>query len=327
VADARYELQSMLGRGNFGEVHQARQVHLDRVVALKLIWVRPEAAEEVLGEARTLASLPEHDNVVRVTDAGEWERGRVYIASELCTGGSLEDLRDLTPGLVCDLVSQACRGLAHLHHHRLLHLDVRPANILLNEGVPRLVDFGLARWVDEAEVHDWYGPHAAPELIESGTASPASDVFAMAMTTAHLLTGGDVCRPFPTGVALVEACANGEWPRLHELPISVPTRVAKLLKAATTYDAAARPQDATAFKGRLDKVTPAVSFRAPDSQGTLVSGDGRWQIHQRRAGNGWLVEVTRDGRRRNGLAGQHSSKNASDKYLTKLVQAFADGRV
>lgn len=91
MGDARYELLNELGRGHFGVVYEARQVHLDRTVAMKLIQVRTNAAD-VLTEARTLASLPEHDNVVRVTDAGEWEPGVVFIASELCTGGGLDDM-------------------------------------------------------------------------------------------------------------------------------------------------------------------------------------------------------------------------------------------
>ncbi len=83
MADDRYELLDELGRGNFGVVVRARQVHLDRIYALKIIRVRTEPAR-ALDEARLLAALPEHDNVVKVHDAGLWDDTHVFIASELC---------------------------------------------------------------------------------------------------------------------------------------------------------------------------------------------------------------------------------------------------
>jgi serine/threonine protein kinase len=328
MADDRYELLTKLGSGNFGQVYEARQVHLDRTIALKLISISGDP-HEVLKEARTLASLPEHDNVVRVTDAGEWDTGTVFIASELCTGGSLDDLvaGPMDPGRACDLISQACRGLVHLHSNNLLHLDLRPANILLAEDVPRLVDFGLARWADTADVEDWYYPHAAPELVETGHAEVASDLYAMAMTLAHLLTGGLSCASFPTGHRLIEESANGAWPRLETLPVGVPTKVRKLLATTTAYDINTRPATAATFKSMLDKVTPAVSFiSAPDGV-SLDSADGLWRIERHEGGNAWGATVFRGGRRRNDLGLDGVTEGTARKHVAKLVQRFADGAI
>lgn len=136
MADARYEIIQQLGSGHFGAVYLARHTKLDRQCALKLI---PSLGDDVLSEARNLAALPEHDNVVRVVDAGDWDEDRVFIASDLCLGGTLADLGgggSLDPGQACELISHACRGLEHLHENGLLHLDIRPANILLSEGTP-----------------------------------------------------------------------------------------------------------------------------------------------------------------------------------------------
>src|SRR5687767_10109621 len=121
-----------IDRGFFGIVYRARQVHLDRIYALKIIRVGTNPAD-VLEEARKWAALPAHNNVVDVVDADLWDDRHVFIASELLTGGSLEAVTcsaTSNPTTACDLISQACRGLAHLRHHNLLHLDIRPANIL-----------------------------------------------------------------------------------------------------------------------------------------------------------------------------------------------------
>jgi serine/threonine-protein kinase len=327
VPDDRYELVDELGRGFFGVVHRARQVHLSRTCALKIIRVRSDPTR-VLDEARMLAALPEHDNVVKVLDAGVWDDNHVFIASELCTGGSLETLAaagPLDPGRACDRLSQACRGLAHLHHHDLLHLDIRPANILVAGGTPRLVDFGLARWADDAEVDDWYGPHAAPELVESGRATPATDIYAMAMSLAHLLTGGRICRPFPRGVDLLQASANGDWPRLDELGSNVPSRLRKLIEAATQYADAARPQTVDDFKRLLDRATPSVSFLPSEADGTLVSSDGTWSIAIVEKAGRYNVDVRRAGRRRNPLGVGSVTAAKARAHVKKLVRQFADG--
>lgn len=326
MADDRYELLGELGRGNFGAVFRARQVHLDRIYALKIIRVRAEAAR-ALDEARLLAALPEHDNVVQVHDAGLWDDRHVFIASELCTGGSLDHVAaagSLDPGRACDLVSQACRGVGHLHHNDLLHLDIRPANILMADGTPRLVDFGLARLIDDAEVDDWYSPHAAPELVEAGRATPAADIYSMAMTLAHLLTGGHICRPFPSGAELVQASADGDWPRLDELPVNVPARLRKLIEASTQYNADARPRSIEEFKRLLDKATPAISFLPPDDDGTLLSSDGDWSITTVETRGGFDVEVRRRGRRRSQLGAKSMTAAKARAHVSRLVRRFAE---
>ena len=328
MADDRYECLGELGRGVFGVVYRARQVHLDRECALKLLHVRTDVSS-VLEEARRLAGLPEHENVVKVLDAGRWDENTVFIASELCGGGSLEDLcraGPLDPTTACRWIAEACRGLAHLHHHELLHLDVRPANILMSGGSPRLVDFGLARWTHDAEVHDWYGPHAAPELVETGAATEATDIYAMAMSLAHLLTGGNICHPFPDGANLVQASADGEWPRLNELGEHVPPRLRKLVREATTYTVGDRPQTVDEFKQRLDKATPAVAFMV-EQEGFLISADGAWSIAILESSGGCDVEVRRNGRQRRTLGAAGVTAPRARAHVAKLLGQFADGKL
>lgn len=187
MAEEPYEIVGQIDRGHFGAVYEARHRALGWSVALKVIPVRT-SVELVLEEAKKLAALPRHDNVVQVLDAGPWGDCAVYIASELCHEGSLADRAGtpLDPATACGLVSDACRGLDHLHQHDLLHLDIRPANILISEGKPRLADFGLARWSDDADVEDWYGP---PRCARAGGVGPMGHLLGLAVDEEHESTG------------------------------------------------------------------------------------------------------------------------------------------
>jgi serine/threonine protein kinase len=325
VAEDRYEILQQLGRGHFGAVYLARHTTLDRQYALKLI---PKLSDGVLDEARNLASLPEHHNVVKVHDAGDWGATQVFIASELCLGGTLADVAGggpLDPSRACELISETCRGLEHLHEHGLLHLDIRPANILLSDGKPRLADFGLARWKHDADVEHWYGPHAAPELVETGRAAPKADIYSMAMTLAHVLTGGSLCRPFPVQGDLVQASADGDWPRLHELGPNVPPRLRKVLEVSTQYDPDARPQSVTEFKRLLDRATPVVSLVEADA-GYLESTDGEWSVTTTAKKGGRVdVDVRRNGRRRRIACQQNLTEAQATKAVRRLVKDLAEG--
>jgi serine/threonine protein kinase len=324
VADDRYTVQQQLGSGNFGAVFLATHAVLNRECALKLI---PAHGDDVLDEARHLAVLPDHDNVVKVLDAGEWDDDRVFIASELCMGGSLADLADghpLDPGAACEVISDTCRGLEHLHEHGLLHLDIRPANILLADGKPRLADFGLARWKHDADVDTWYGPHAAPELVETSHATPASDIYSMAMTLAHVLTGGALCRPFPVLADLVSASADGDWPPLDKLGPNVPPRLRKVIDAGTQYDPDARPGSVADFKRLLDKATPVVSL-AMTGEGVLESTDGTWTVTNIQKRNGrHTVEVRKNDRRRTALCEKDLTAIQAAKFVQRTVKQLAE---
>lgn len=324
MADQRYEILGELGRGNFGIVYLARHTILDRECALKLV---PVAGDEVLAEAQNLAALPEHDNVVKVLDAGIWDGHLAFIASELCVDGSLADLADghpLDPATAITLISDTCRGLEHLHQHGMLHLDIRPANILRAGGRPLLADFGLARWKHEADVDDWYGPHAAPEFVETGRASPLSDIFSMAMTLAHVLTGGSLCRPFPALAQLVEGSADGDWPPLNKLGPNVPAKLRRVIQKATQYDPDQRPQSVAEFKRELDRATPVVSL-AVSEEGHLASLDGLWSVDTIQSKGGrYSVEVRKNGRRRQPLCSKDLTPDQAEKAVLRIVKQLAD---
>ncbi len=131
VLGGRYRLGSLLGQGGMGQVWRARDLALDREVAVKLL-VAPdvrEARERFLREARAAAAL-NHPHIVAVHDLGE-ESGCLFLVMELVAGGSLRDCEPPTIETAVEIGRQLCAALAHAHAHGLVHRDVKPANVLL----------------------------------------------------------------------------------------------------------------------------------------------------------------------------------------------------
>ncbi len=143
------------------------------------------------------------------------------------------------------------------------------------------------------------------------------------MTLAHLLTAGAICRPFLTGLKLVEASANGEWPRLNELGPNVPKKLRKVIETATSYDPEQRPATIEDFKRELDNATPAVSFVVND--GCLESGGGEWAIKVIERKGKHDVEVRYNRRRKSEMGCVQQSKARADRAVAKLVTNLGYG--
>src|SRR5262245_51426749 len=144
-----FRLVRPLGRGGMGEVYLGHDTVLDRAVAIKLIGARnPDATsrERFLIEARAIARLS-HPNVVTIYRVGATGDGRPFLVQELIRGKSLDQLpRPMPWREVCELAIGIARGLEAAHLRGILHRDVKPANVMLDEhGVARLLDFGLAK--------------------------------------------------------------------------------------------------------------------------------------------------------------------------------------
>src|SRR4051812_19381595 len=149
---AGYRIESVVGRGGMGVVYRARELDLDRVIALKVIAPElvedPDVRERFLREARAAASI-EHPNVIPVHAAGE-DDGLAYIAMRFIEG---DDARTLvrregaaSPGRAADIVAQVALGLDAIHRSGYVHRDVKPANVLLDlDGHVYVTDFGLAK--------------------------------------------------------------------------------------------------------------------------------------------------------------------------------------
>jgi len=191
LADGRYALERRLGVGGMAAVWLARDERLGRPVAVKvlsdLLASDPGYVERFRREARVAAGLS-HPGLVRVFDYGD--DPRPYLVMEYVAGGTLADrLReDGTGEIDCDaLVRHLLGALAHVHAARIVHRDVKPANILVGEdGVPRLTDFGIAQPEDATRLTHTGGVmgtvrYLAPEVMKGAPATPASDLYSMGM--------------------------------------------------------------------------------------------------------------------------------------------------
>jgi tetratricopeptide (TPR) repeat protein/tRNA A-37 threonylcarbamoyl transferase component Bud32 len=198
-----YEILGELGRGGMGVVYKARQVRLNRVVALKMILAGdhagPEAADRFLAEAESIARL-HHPHIVQIFAFGDCD-GRPYFEMEYVAGGSLSDRLDGTPWPARDaarLVETLARAIHEAHRLGIVHRDLKPANILLSaDGIPKVADFGLAKWLDvetgltRTQLIVGSPSYMAPEQAGPGSApvGPAADVYSLGSILYELLTG------------------------------------------------------------------------------------------------------------------------------------------
>jgi serine/threonine-protein kinase len=210
---AGYELLGELGRGGMGVVYKAREVRLNRVVALKMILAgdhaAPDAAARFRVEAEAVARL-HHPQIVQIYAFGDQD-GRPYFAMEYVAGGSLTDRLDGSPWIIRDaarLVEMLARAVHEAHRLGIVHRDLKPANVLMTAGgMPKLADFGLAKWLDVGSgltrtEHVLGTPsYMAPEQAEGATRTvgPAADVYSLGTILYELLTGRP---PFRAATAL-----------------------------------------------------------------------------------------------------------------------------
>jgi serine/threonine protein kinase/tetratricopeptide (TPR) repeat protein len=203
VLDGEYRVEGVLGSGGMGVVYRARDVRLDRPVAVKVHLQKGQAHERLAREATALARLS-HPNVVSVYRVGTHE-GRVYVAMELVEGGTLRRRKhEVRPWReVVRLHAAAGDGLAAAHAAGLVHRDYKPDNVLLGaDGRPRVADFGLARASGErghpvdggtlatAETIDNSAPAVGARSAETSseqTAAPDSEQTAALKPGAYLL--------------------------------------------------------------------------------------------------------------------------------------------
>jgi hypothetical protein len=197
-----YELLAELGRGGMGIVFKARQIHLRRTVALKMILSGDMAGPADLlrfrSEAEATAAL-RHPHIVCVHEVGE-VNGRPYFSMDLIEGPSLaQRLADgPLPGRVAaGYVAKIARAIQHAHDHHILHRDLKPSNVLLDpEDQPHVTDFGLAKRLDHTTLHTQTGAilgtpsYLAPEQAAGKKGlTPAADVYGLGALLYELLTG------------------------------------------------------------------------------------------------------------------------------------------
>ncbi len=281
--DGRYRLDAVLGVGGMATVYRAWDLSLERPVAVKIL--APNLAADATfaarfgREARAMARVQD-PAVVAVFDVGE-SNGQPYIVMELVEGESLAELlgreRVLAPDVLAPIVSSVASALGALHGLGLIHRDVKPHNILLpSSGQAKLADFGLVGGDATSSITlagTAFGTlgYLAPELLRGGSATTASDVYAVGVVAYEALTGarpsvapGAVDRPWPADGPPVPPSALAPWlgdafdrPLLAALgPAVSRPDIAALAGALRTAAATWRPLG-DMIPPRVDRTTPA----------------------------------------------------------------------
>jgi serine/threonine protein kinase len=270
----RYELEEVIGSGGMSVVWRARDVLLERKVALKILHARygedDEYVERFLREARAVAQMS-HPNIVTVIDRGE-DRDRQYIVFEYVEGENLKQLLDARGRLpideVVDLGLAVARGLAFAHERGIVHRDVKPQNVLLNgDGRAKVTDFGIARSLDVERGVTQTGTvmgtsnYIAPEQASGERVGTESDVYSLGCVLFELLTG-DVPFPGDNFVAVALQHLNEPPPSVLERRGDTPPRLAWLVDRALAKDPADRPT--------MDEVVAELEATRDPTQATVV---------------------------------------------------------
>jgi serine/threonine-protein kinase len=211
---ARYVIEAPIGEGGMGEVYRAFDQKLRRKVALKVLHpdlAVPDAAARLVREARAAAALA-HPNTIAIYDLGEID-GTVFLVMELISGASLRAyVGDTTVPVAQKLrwLADIARGLGAAHKAGLVHRDVKPTNVMVSdEGVVKVLDFGLAKPLEAASFHTDAGlvvgtpRYMAPELFTGMRADARSDQYAFGVTAYELLAGvhpGGITGPVPAAL-------------------------------------------------------------------------------------------------------------------------------
>jgi len=243
----QYAFEKLAAYGGMGAVFRGRQRSLDRLVAIKILppefGAEPEFAERFKSEARAMAKL-NHTNVVGVYDFGITTGGHLYLVMEWIEGPTLHELihkGSIPVRKVAHLGMQLCDALAYAHSHKILHRDIKPGNIMINQDDQvKVADFGLARPITgEAEENPFGTPdYAAPEIMARQSVDQRADIFAAGVVLYEMLTGRVLKSPRRSVTEYA--------------PVS--KRWDDLIDQATHADPAKRIQDALELRARISQV-------------------------------------------------------------------------
>ncbi|TQM70115.1 serine/threonine-protein kinase [Actinomadura hallensis] len=265
VLDGRYRIESRIARGGMATVYLARDMRLDRVVAIKVMHAGLASDEDFvarfIGEAKAAAALS-HPNVVAVYDQ-RTDGEHVFLVMEYVAGRTLRDalnaLGRLGPRAALEIMMPVLAALGAAHRAGLVHRDVKPENVLITEdGQVKVADFGLAR-AETASKMTKTGViigtvgYLSPEQVLSGTADARSDVYAAGVMLYELITG-ELPHRGDTPLAVAYKHVNETVPPPSGVVPGVPPQVDALVADATAHDPARRPVDANQFHAEVAEV-------------------------------------------------------------------------
>jgi Tol biopolymer transport system component/predicted Ser/Thr protein kinase len=292
-----YEVLSLLGQGGMGVVYKARDTHLDRFVAIKVL--PPEAVTDserkrrFVQEAKAASAL-NHPNIVTVHDI-ETDHGVMFIAMEHICGRTLDAVikrgaLPLKEALRCAI--EIADALSAAHTAGIVHRDLKPANIMVTEqGRVKVLDFGLAKLRETAKPGEdeatrtleprtergaitGTAAYMSPEQAQGGTVDTRSDIFAFGAVLYEMLSGRRAFRG-TTSISVLAAILKEEPERLGDVTGGIPFELERIIARCLRKDPARRFQHAADLKVALEEVLEE-GDKAPAARGVEVRSKWRW---------------------------------------------------
>lgn len=276
----RYELKQIVGKGGMSTVHRAFDTLLERHVALKILHAQfgedEEYVERFRREARAVAQLS-HPNIVTVIDRGE-EDGKQFIVFELVDGENLKELVErggpLPVRRVLELGLEVGRALAFAHAQGLVHRDVKPQNVLLNdEGLAKVTDFGIVRSLDavgQTQTGTVLGTshYIAPEQARGERVDAQTDVYSFGVVLHELLTG-EVPYAGDNFLSVAMKHVNDPVPSVLDARPDAPLRLASLIERSLAKQPSGRPASMDVVVAELEAVRDELDGKE-GGEGTMI---------------------------------------------------------
>jgi serine/threonine-protein kinase len=276
----KYEVLEELGHGGMATVYRARDLRLDREVAVKIIHKHLrenfEVAQRFDAEARAVAKL-KHPNIVEVYDVSASDEPDKYIVVELSRGitlrRALSKFGEMPPEVAAALGLDLASALAHAHGAGVIHRDLKPENVLIEIGdhvEVKLTDFGIAKILDSQGVTSTgqvlgSPAHMAPEQIEGGEVDARADVFGLGVLLYECMVGHLPFEGKNPAQVLRRVLEGSYAPADREKP-TIGGRWAKILARALAKDAADRYADAVALTAAIRAELTALEFDEPAAE-------------------------------------------------------------
>lgn len=266
---ARYQILERLGRGGMGVVYKARDLQLDRPVALKLLPTHragdADAEARFRNEARAASAL-DHPNICTIYDFDQTPDGHPYIAMAYVPGRTLQDHIQAGPvpiPLAVGLALQVARGLEHAHERAVIHRDIKPANLMVGDrGDLRILDFGVARrhgsTLTELGVALGTLAYMSPEQLQGNPVDARTDLWSLGVVLFEMLAGR---RPFQgeTDGALWGAIVGHPAPKPSTLRSDTPQALEVVVLRCLAKDPAERYPTAAALARDLEALGGCLS--------------------------------------------------------------------
>jgi len=254
-----WRVEQRLGAGGMGEVYRAQRCDglFEQQVALKIAKTKTDLFRTRFETERQRLAQLEHPNIARIIDGGTADNGSPYLTMEYVDGLPIDRYAEewrLDRRRRLGLIQKLCAAGAHAHGRLILHRDIKPDNVLVNaDGELRLIDFGIASLLDDADESHGGGPltlaYAAPEQLKGETVSAATDIFGIG-ALAHFLEAGALPTRQPDGGVAIDAAALGD------------NDLVAILAKATADDPSQRYASADAFGADLERLTNGFPVQA-----------------------------------------------------------------